>query len=118
MPDTIYKWNLDGYIAVQLMCCFKWKLGGFNGFCNTKLGVFYGKLTPVVREKISPTIERLQYEFYQDINRTVYTDLQLFCKMIPAEYRQDAWNNCKEILRANPLKMDEIIYKRLEKGLT
>lgn len=86
-----------------------------QGFCNRKLAIFESHLTDTEKAKMKPMLERLVNEL-SDINRTVQ-EIPLWCTMVPAQYRADAWRNCQKILKDTPFKRDEIFLKGLEKGL-
>ena len=118
MPTTVEKWSIEGYIAVQLICCLAWRLGGANGFNPERLQKLNEGLTPETKQRLQATINRLQNEILSDINRAVHEDLPIFARMIPQEYRSDAWGRCEASLLITPHKMDGIISKPLQKALT
>lgn len=117
MADKTEQWQIDGYLAVHLMSCFSWRLGRINGYDDQKLNTFHSYIPKSLFPQINNDIIRLMSELYSDVNRSIHSDLPLFCKMIPEAYRGEAWEHCRTILRSVTCKSDEIIYKALERGL-
>jgi hypothetical protein len=110
-------WNIEGYLAVELCCCFKYSGKFLLGWDVEKVARLRHFLTKPVRVAFRKQINKVFDEVGKD-HLAASNRIAEYCSLVPQEYRDQLYDRCVEIVgetaQEQDIKMLETIRKHLK----